>query len=116
MGKERTYGATEIEVTEAEVAEMVGPTVSVEPGERSWRRHLDEQITVQLDAQTAGIVRIMKVNQGRSVGDILRDAIAGRGLRAVDGYTLARQQYSDGRRVAKAPAAGGRTRIGDDES
>lgn len=92
--------------TDTEVQAMKGPRVTVEPGERGTGRTL-EQTSIQVDPETAGILRIMKADRGRSLADILREA-AERGLPGVDGYKEAARAYAKGRRVGKAPATGGK--------
>lgn len=80
-----------------------------EAGERGgWGAGLTEQITLQIDAKTADILRIMRANTRRTQGDIVREALAGRGLAKVAGYEQAATEYEQGRRVSKAPATGGR--------
>jgi predicted DNA-binding protein len=80
-----------------------------EAGERGWGRRLSEQTSLQMDPELANLVRIIKANEGRSVGEILRDAVE-RGLPKVAGYRRAQEEYDGGRRIAKAPATGGRPR------
>src|SRR4051812_23465846 len=43
-----------------------------EAGERGWGRRLSEQTSFQMDPELANLVRIIKANEGRSVGEILR--------------------------------------------
>jgi predicted DNA-binding protein len=86
--------------------------VAVEPGRRGTGLRLTDQTTIGVDKETGNILRIMKANTGRSVGDILREAALGKGLSKVEGYDLARSQYRNGRRITKPPATGGTPRTG----
>lgn len=94
-------------VDAVEVEAMKGPTVTVEQGKRGTGRRLDEQTSLQMDDELANVLRIMKANEGRGIGDILREALE-KGLPRVAGHKRARSEYAGGRRIAKAPATGGR--------
>lgn len=82
--------------------------VRQEAGARGgWGAGLTEQMTLQIDERTADILRIMRANTRRTQGDLIREMIE-RALPMTDGYDKAVREYDKGRRVAKAPATGGR--------
>lgn len=60
---------------------------------------LPEYLSLQIETEMYGVIRLMAHMTRRSAGEIVREALANEGLRKVEGYTSAFVAYQRGERA-----------------